>query len=64
MKLPNRKCITNGCKKRVHVHSYWMICADYYSNTPEHIPNNQINLYNELQAEKFINEYKNYKNKK
>jgi hypothetical protein len=52
MKISTIKCITNGCKNIVNANSYWNICLACYENTPDHIPTEQINLYNELKSEK------------
>jgi hypothetical protein len=59
MIVPNAECITNGCRNRVSVVSYWLICIDCYTNTPDHIPNSQVNLYNELKSEKEKHETSN-----
>jgi hypothetical protein len=59
MRLPSTECITNGCNNRITMVSYWSICIKCYENTPEHIPVDQINLYNELKAEKENNEISN-----
>lgn len=47
-----KKCIVNGCKNLIHVHSYWEICIDCYGNVPNHIPLNQANLYSTLKRDK------------
>ncbi len=58
MTISDMECITNGCKNRVHL-GYWKICIGCYSNTPNYIPTEQVQLYYELKSEKENNETSN-----
>jgi hypothetical protein len=57
MKLSTKECITDGCKNKVHLGSYWKICIDCYSDVPDHIPTEQVNLYSELRQENYKEKY-------
>ena len=59
MAITDIKCITNGCKNKIPLSNYWNMCLDCYLNIPNHIPIDQINLYNELKLEKENGDKKN-----
>lgn len=59
LEIKTKECITNGCKSKIYLASYWKICVDCYRDIPDHIPTWQANLYSELKAEKEKDEISN-----